>query len=127
MRSALITSGLLWTVWLFVFFNTWFPSWFNQMVMQPWGVYWEMSPFWQKFITVVSILLAAMAVVTFVLELVGAAHARREAEGLTRLVGIDVQLPEDVRNEVAARAARAGITEAQLISDIVTSELRVSP
>lgn len=123
-RSALVTGGLVWVLWLFNFLNTWFPRLFNRLVEEKWGEYWEMHPFWQKFVSVIGILLGAMAVVTFVLELIGVAHARREAEGLTRLVGIDVQLPPDVRELVAAGAANAGVSEAEFIASLVAASVR---
>lgn len=118
-RAAIFTSVLAWLLWLFTVLNNWFPDFFNRTVEYEWGSYQELHPFWQRSMTVVGILLAAMAVITFVLELVGIAHARRDAEGLTRLVGIDVELPADVRAQVAELAAAEGVSEAQYIARLV--------
>ena len=123
-RAALVTGGLLLVVDAWSLVNTWYPDAFNQVHHNQWGDYSEMIPFWQKFITIVGILLGAMAVLTFVLELVGLAHARRAAEGLTRLRGIDVELPEDVHARLAELASAAGISENELAAQLLEEALR---
>lgn len=123
-RAAIVTSSIMWALSIFMILNTWVPSLFSRRVENQWGGYDELLPFWEKTFTILGILLAASAVVTFVLELVGIAHARQNALREKLGVGIEVVLPDDIQALVKAIAHERGITEAELIADFVRADVQ---